>query len=141
KFELFKDMLVDFVCDDGIDTYHKFRDESWESYLKRLKLLREVKGLSDKDIIKHLRTTIASIGLQTLFLTPGITLSNLNEMIKDCEFVQAKNKKLKTKQKFGNKPKKNSYNKKNVTCYMCNESGHISTSCPNKSSAKKKKVV
>jgi hypothetical protein len=139
SWEEFKEFIVEFCCDQGIESISKYRDEPWSMYFTRLKEWAMSRNYHEEKVFKRIRTQWLPRDLKMIFLPNELKLENAIERVKEWEsfkpekhYKDSNNKKLtKNNAEQTNKKKFNNVKKdvSEIKCFKCKKYGHYSTTC------------
>ncbi|KAG0439768.1 Transposon Ty3-G Gag-Pol polyprotein [Dictyocoela muelleri] len=139
SWDMFKNSVINFCCEQGLDSVHKYQDEFWSEYITRLNdKIIQIKG-SENQVFAKLRKEKSPKTLQVIFYSFNISLKEAIERVKEWESFTYKPKRYykswrNLSQSNENNVRKQNLNKSKseIVCYKCKEKGHYSNRCPNK---------
>jgi hypothetical protein len=147
SWDHYKDFVIEYCCEEGIENIVKFKEEKWSAYMLRLKDWVDKKKYPEEKALKMLRTQWLPRDLKTIVLPINVTLSEAIERVKEWEDFAKKdslyvkrferrikydymqNKNLKFKESTKSNDYKNKLNLNNFKCFKCQEMGHFASNC------------
>ncbi|KAG0429151.1 hypothetical protein DMUE_5764, partial [Dictyocoela muelleri] len=131
-WDSFKNDLIEFCADEGLESLHKFKEEKWSQFIKRVLEFSKSREIDETIILIYLRKIPAPRDYQTLFFTSDLPLKEIIERIKEWETVKDKKQTFQKNINREHKPKQvagKKYKDVQVKCHKCNKTGHYANEC------------
>jgi hypothetical protein len=89
SWEEFKEVIVSHCTGQDLDSVHKYRDEIWSDYCKRLRNYKLYKNVNENMIYEKLRSEFAPRNLQMLFYLVDVSLdAAINRIVEMQKFTK-----------------------------------------------------
>ncbi|KAF9746903.1 hypothetical protein NGRA_3521, partial [Nosema granulosis] len=129
-WEEFKKQIINMCTEQALESLFRYKDESWSSYIMRLRDIGISNCVTEEEVFKKLRKENAPETLRQIFYSIGVTLNNVIERVKEYE----ENASVNNKRYLNNTKPTNKFNQDNqryseITCYSCNNKGHYASEC------------
>lgn len=124
-WEEFKERLISFCSELGIEDIKKYADENWSSFLIRLQGMGKLKNINEETILRKLRTVKAPLEVQQVLFSFNVTLKDMIDRIEELETLKKNKLDVIRVHK-----KKETGKEKKFKCFKCGEFGHIKRNCP-----------
>ena len=86
----FKSFMLDYCTKQSLEDVKKYKEETWAEFMERLEMIKEKKEISEKHIIRYLRTRNLPQRIKMMLYSEEYTLEELIKHEKNSEFFENK---------------------------------------------------
>jgi hypothetical protein len=130
-WEKFKEFVTDFCTEQSLFSFVKYHDEKWFDYCRRIKDWAVLRGQSDEEIMKKLRTEKLPRKLEIVLYSVGVSFNDALERIKEYEEnigTEYTKETINIKPSIG-KTELNNRKTFERKCFKCGKFGHLQFEC------------